>query len=81
MNIDVQLDAKETSCSELTQLIYQTMQSMVHGQILEVLARDQVADIDISAWCRMTGNVIVARSTDTSPQRYFIQKMDQRNAF
>ena len=76
MNADVQLDAGEASCSELTQLIFQMMKPMAPGQILEVLAYDQVADIDISAWCRMTGNVLVAQNREKRPQRFFIQKMD-----
>ena len=76
MNADAQLDAGEAGCSELIMLIFQTMKPMAPGQILEVLAYDQIADIDIMAWCRMTGNVLVAQNRKIHPQRFFIQKVD-----
>jgi TusA-related sulfurtransferase len=76
MNVDVQLDAGEKGCSELIMLIFQRMKSMAPGEILEVLAYDQLADIDIMAWCRMTGNVLVAQNRENHPQRFFIQKVD-----
>ena len=76
MNADVQLDAGETGCSELIMLIFQKMKPMAPGEILEVLAYDRVADIDIMAWCRMTGNVLVAQNREKRPQSFFIQKMD-----
>ena len=76
MNVDVQLDAGEKGCSELIMLIFQRMKSMDPGEILEVLAYDQLADIDIMAWCRMTGNVLVAQNRENHPQRFFIRKVD-----
>jgi TusA-related sulfurtransferase len=80
MNPDIQLDAGEAGCSELITLIFQTMKRMEPGQSLEVLAQDQLADIDIKAWCRMTGNVLVAHFRDNYPQRFFIRKMDGQSA-
>lgn len=81
MNVDVQLDAGEAGCSELTQLIFQTMKSMAPGQILEVLAYDLVAEIDILAWCRMTGNLLVSKNTERRPNHFFIQKVDGRESY
>lgn len=75
MNADFHLDAGETGCGELTMLIFQTMKPMATGEILEVLAYDPAASIDILAWCRMTGNVLVAQHREEHPQRFFIQKM------
>ena len=76
MTADIQLDAGEAGCSELIMLIFQTMKPMAPGEILEVLAYDQVADVDITAWCRMTGNELVARNKENRPQRYYIRKVD-----
>ena len=76
MTADIQLDAGEAGCSELIMLIFQTMKPMAPGQILEVLAYDQLADIDIMAWCRMTGNVLVAQNRKIHPQHFFIQKVN-----
>jgi len=75
MNADVQLDAGETGCGELIMLIFQTMKPMAPGEVLEVLAYDQAADIDIMAWCRMTGNVLISQNREERPQRFFIQKV------
>jgi TusA-related sulfurtransferase len=76
MNANVQLDAGEAGCSELIMLIFQTMKPMAPGEILEVSAYDQIADIDIMAWCRMTGNVLVAQNRENRPQRFYIRKVD-----
>ena len=81
MNADVQLDAGEAGCSELIMLIFQTMKPMAPGEILEVLAYDQIADIDISAWCRMTGNVLVSRNREKCPQHFFIRKVDGQETY
>jgi TusA-related sulfurtransferase len=76
MKVEVQLDAGEAGCSELTQLIFQTMKSMAPGQILDVLVYDLVAEIDILAWCRMTGNLLVSKNAESCPNHFFIQKVD-----
>lgn len=80
MIVDRQLDAGEAACSELITLIFQTMKGMEPGQSLEVLAHDQMADIDIKAWCRMTGNDLVAHFREKQPQRFFIMKMDGQSS-
>jgi len=76
MNVDAQLDAGEAGCSELIMLIFQTMKPMAPGEILEVLAYDQIADIDIMAWCRMTGNELIAQNRENRPQRFYVRKID-----
>ena len=76
MTPDYQLDAGDASCSELIMLIFQTIKRMEPGQNLEVLAYDQLAEIDITAWCRMTGNVLVAHFRDKHPQRFYIRKFN-----
>ena len=35
------------------------MQKMQPGQTLEIHASDQTVSVDLSAWCRMTGNQLV----------------------
>ena len=75
MKADVQLDAGEAACSELIQLIFQAIKSMAPGQTLEVLAYDVVAEIDILAYCRMTGNLLVSKHTENCPHHFFIQKV------
>ena len=74
MQADATLDAGETGCGELTLLIFQTMKTIRPGQTLEVLAYDLAAETDIPAWCRMTGNLLLAQNTETQPKRFLIQK-------
>jgi len=57
---DQYYDAGDTSCAfgpmdEIAAII----QQMQSGQTLEVHATDHTVSIDISAWCRMTGNQLV----------------------
>jgi tRNA 2-thiouridine synthesizing protein A len=71
---DAVLDAGQSGCGELVMLIFQKMKSLSPGQTLEVLAYDEAAEIDIPAWCRMTGHVLVASQVETSLKRFFIRK-------
>lgn len=74
MQADVTLDAGETGCGELTLLIFKTMKTLCSGQTLEVMAYDLAAETDIPAWCRMTGNPLLAQNTESRPKRFLIQK-------
>jgi len=74
MHADRTLDAGETGCGELTLLIFQTIKSLTSGQTLEVYAYDLAAAMDIPAWCRSTGHLLVAVDADTHPKRFVIQK-------
>jgi tRNA 2-thiouridine synthesizing protein A len=71
---DVTLDAGATGCGELTLLIFQAIKTLAPGQTLEVLAYDLAAEVDIPAWCRSTGNVLLGSDLDTRPKRFLIQK-------
>jgi len=74
MNPDVILDAGESGCSELVMLVFQTMKTLTAGQVLEVHAYDPAAYVDLAAWCRMTGHLLVEHDLASNPQRFFIQK-------
>jgi tRNA 2-thiouridine synthesizing protein A len=68
------LDAGETACGDLVMLIFNRMKTLESGQRLEVLAHDLAADADIPAWCRSTGNRLLAQQTGSLPKRFLIQK-------
>ena len=74
MHADRTLDAGETGCGELTLLIFQTIKPLAPGQTLEVYAYDLAAAMDIPAWCRSTGHLLVEVDADTYPKRFLIQK-------
>jgi tRNA 2-thiouridine synthesizing protein A len=70
----VVLDAGEIGCGELTLLMFQTMKRLAPGQLLEVYAYDLAAAVDIPAWCRSTGHLLVEALTDRQPKRFLIRK-------
>ncbi len=74
---DTVLDAGRSGCGELLMLIFKKMKTLTLGQTLLVRAYDEVADIDISAWCRMTGNPMVARDVSAEPKLFLIRKQTE----
>lgn len=71
---DATLDAGESSCGELSMLIARAVRTLAPGQLLEVLAYDLAAAMDIPAWCRSTGHQLVDADATTNPQRFLIRK-------
>jgi TusA-related sulfurtransferase len=67
---DAEWDGGELSCGELVLALRQRMQRMPPGGVLKVVVRDPAAPIDLPAWCRVTGNRLVAMS---HPE-YFIER-------
>ena len=71
---EIILDAGESGCGELVLLVFRNMKTLAAGQVLEVHAYDPAAYVDLAAWCRMTGNPLVAHDLSVKPQRFLIQK-------
>lgn len=71
---DAVLDAGESGCGELTLLIFQAVRRLAPGQILEVCAYDLAAGLDIPAWCRSTGHLLLRSDVNAQPQRFLIRK-------
>jgi tRNA 2-thiouridine synthesizing protein A len=74
---DAVLDAGTSGCGELLMLVFQKMKTLALGQTLLVCAYDEIADIDISAWCRMTGNPMLARAVNAEPKLFLIRKQTE----
>jgi TusA-related sulfurtransferase len=68
------LDAGPLGCGDLILLIFQTMKILTPGETLRVLAHDDGAEADISAWCRSTGNRLVDADMHARPKVFVIQK-------
>jgi TusA-related sulfurtransferase len=68
------LDAGRVGCSDLILLIFQRMRALQPEQTLEVRAYDDAAEMDIPAWCRQSGNSLIASDLTTMPQIFMIQK-------
>jgi tRNA 2-thiouridine synthesizing protein A len=68
------LDAGEAGCGDLVMLIFQEMKALEPGQTLLVTAYDAAAEVDVPAWCRSTGNVLLAQDIARQPKHFLIQK-------
>jgi tRNA 2-thiouridine synthesizing protein A len=47
-------------CGDLVLELRMRLRSVESGQTLKVIARDPGAPADLPAWCRLTGNALVA---------------------
>jgi tRNA 2-thiouridine synthesizing protein A len=67
-------DAGDMSCGDLVLQLRQRLRSMP-GRTLKVIARDPGAPADLPAFCRMTGDKLLAQ--DQASQTYWIQSRDR----
>jgi tRNA 2-thiouridine synthesizing protein A len=68
------LDAGESGCGELLMLITRQLKTLPPGAVLEVHTYDLAAEIDIAAYCRMTGHSLREQHINSKPKRLLIQK-------
>lgn len=69
------LEAYGQSCTSLEPLIKKHMRGMQSGQVLEVRADDPTARLGIPAWCRLSGNTLLAmRRDDHGCTRFFLRR-------
>lgn len=50
------------------------MRKMQPGQVLELLANDQVAKKDVPGWCQDTGNEFLAREEVDNQLKFYVRK-------
>ena len=55
-------------------LMLQAMKRLESGAVLEVRSTDPGVCEDLPAWCRMTGNALLAEQEGELHNRYFIRK-------
>lgn len=55
-------------------LILQAMKRLESGNILEIRSTDSGVREDLPAWCRMTGNTLLAGQEGEQRNRYFVRK-------
>lgn len=67
---DALLDAPGESCATLTPLVRARMRELTSGQVLELRTDDPAAPASLAAWCRLTGNELVA----SRGQRFYLRK-------
>jgi len=55
-------------------LMLQAMKRLEPGTVLEVRSTDPGVREDLPAWCRMTGNALLAEQEGERRNRYFLRK-------
>ncbi|HEX5502991.1 MAG TPA: sulfurtransferase TusA family protein [Thermomicrobiales bacterium] len=69
--VDRWLDAGATNCGRLIALVAEALGELVAGQVLGVVAYDPSAQVDLTAWCRLTGHRLLV-ATDAGDHLEFV---------
>ena len=72
--VDATLDAGVENCGRLIGLVTEAMTQLAPGQTLAVWAYDPSSQIDLAAWCRMTGHELRSVTPDANHLELVIQK-------
>jgi tRNA 2-thiouridine synthesizing protein A len=73
---DRQLVAGDSKCGELLLMIHHAVKVMQPGEVLDVAAYSAGTIYDIPAWCRLTGNPLLAIEPG-EPAHFFIRKKER----
>jgi 5-methyltetrahydropteroyltriglutamate--homocysteine methyltransferase len=72
---DVSFDGGDLDCgSGLLLLIRRHIDPMQRGQLLEILSTDSTVEVELPAWCRMTGNELVSWTKRGSQRSFLVCK-------
>jgi len=74
--ISARWDAGETGCGGLILGLRRALDPLREHELLELLAHDAGASVDIPAWCRVTGHGLVLAAHPV----YIIRKRGDRHA-
>ncbi|MCC7548050.1 MAG: sulfurtransferase TusA family protein [Burkholderiales bacterium] len=69
---DEEWDAGDLGCGDLVIRLRFRLKAMQPGEVIRVHATDPGAREDLPAWCRMTGETLLAHDPDR--HLYFIQR-------
>ena len=71
---DAILDLGEKGCGQLLMEVMLAMRKLAEGQTLLVTAYDPAAPVDLAAWCRMTGNMLVKILPGPAGKQFLLRK-------
>ena len=74
MQADAVLHGADASCADLTPLIKGRLRQLESGQVLEVVTDEPTAEIDITAWCGLTGHALLAVRQEAGTRHFSIRK-------
>lgn len=76
----IKLDACGLQCPGPILQVYQKLQTMQDGEVLEVLATDPGFPSDVEAWCGRTGNTLIRKGKENGVFVAVIRKGDPKAA-
>ena len=71
---DLVINACGLQCPGPISQVYQSMERLEDGQVLEMSVTDPGFTRDVEAWCKKTGNTLVKQSTEANQYKVWIQK-------
>jgi len=71
---DATLDAGAENCGRLIAMIAEAITGLAPGQTLSVVAYDPSSQVDLAAWCRMTGHRLRSVTPLADQLEYVIEK-------
>ena len=75
LEMKAESESAGSTCALLTPAIKAKLRELDSGQVLEVRVNDPTAREDIAAWCRLTGNELLAmRDVGQQELRFFLRK-------
>jgi TusA-related sulfurtransferase len=72
---DATLDAGAENCGRLIDLVVEAMAPLQPGQSLAVVAYDASSQVDLAAWCRMTGHQLRFAISEDDHLTFVIEKV------
>lgn len=75
LTVKAESESAGSTCALLTPAIKTRLRELESGQVLEVRVNDSTAREDIAAWCRLSGNVLLAMMDEGHEGlRFFVRK-------
>ena len=68
------VDVGSANCATLILHVRSAMKELESGQVLEVIAYDPTSQLDLEAWCRMTGNDYLTLADRKDYQAHYLRK-------
>lgn len=74
ISVTMRLDVGAENCATLILNVRQAMQALASGEVLEVVAYDPSAQLDLMAWSRMTGHTFLGTTEHDDYATYYLRK-------
>ena len=75
LEMKAESESTGSTCALLTPAIKAKLREMDSGQVLEVRVNDPTAREDVTAWCRLSGNELLAMMDEGQRElRFFLRK-------